>query len=154
MGRTMSNPEAPPASPPPDEQRQPRQSRLVKAALACTRLGQFDVTIRNVSETGIGGQAPGQLHIGERVTVFLPGHEPMLGTVRWVAGNRFGIQTDRAVEASRLRAAHGSGAAAPEHVAGFEIIPPPMAPARRPGLVLGAARPAHFGRSVWQGKRE
>ena len=98
MGRAMSIPEAPPASPPPDEKRQPRQSRLVKAALACTRLGKFDVTIRNVSETGIGGQAPGALHIGERITVFLPGHEPMLGTVRWVAGTRFGIQTDRPVE--------------------------------------------------------
>lgn len=154
MGRAMSIPEAPPASAPPDEQRQPRQSRLVKAALACTRLGQFDVTIRNVSETGIGGQAPGALHIGERITVFLPGHEPMLGTVRWVAGNRFGIQTDRPVEASRLRAAHGSGAAAPEHIAGFEIIPPPMAPVRRPGLVLGSAQPAQFGRSLWQDKRQ
>lgn len=154
MGRAMSIPEAPPASAPPDEKRQPRQSRLVKAALACTRLGKFDVTIRNVSETGIGGQAPGALHIGERITVFLPGHEPMLGTVRWVAGNRFGIQTDRPVEAARLRAAHGSGAAAAEHIAGFEIVPPPMAPARRPGLVLGSAQPAHFGRSVWQDKRQ
>ncbi len=153
MGRTMSNPEAPPASSPPDEKRQPRQSRLVKAALACTRLGQFDVTIRNVSETGIGGQAPGTLQIGERVTVFLPGHETMLGTVRWVAGNRFGIETDQPVEASRLRAAHGAGAAAGEAVAGFEIIPPPTAPARRPGLVLGAAQPAQFGRSIWIDKR-
>ncbi len=153
MGRAMSIPEAPPASPPPDEKRQPRQSRLVKAALACTRLGQFDVTIRNVSETGIGGQAPTALHIGERVTVFLPGHKPMLGSVRWVAGTRFGIQTDRPVETSQLRAAHGSGATAPENVAGFEIIPPPSAPARRPGLVLGAAQQGHFGRSVWQDKR-
>lgn len=152
MGRTMSIPEAPPASSPPDEKRQPRQSRLVKAALACSRLGQFDVTIRNVSETGIGGQAPGALQIGERVTVFLPGHEPMLGTVRWVAGNRFGIETDQPVETSRLRAAHGAGAAPREQIAGFEIIPPPNVPVRRPGLVLGAARPAHFGRSVWQDK--
>ncbi|WP_439569296.1 PilZ domain-containing protein [Sphingopyxis sp.] len=149
----MSIPEAPPASPPPNEKRQPRQSRLVKAALACARLGQFDVTIRNVSETGIGGQAPGALNIGERITVFLPGHEPMLGTVRWVAGNRFGIETDRPVETSRLRAAHGSGAAAPEPIAGFEIIPPPTAPARRPGLVLGSAQSAQFGRNMWQGKR-
>ncbi len=150
----MSNPEAPPASSTAAEKRQPRQSRLVKAALACARLGRFDVTVRNVSETGIGGQAPGPLHIGERITVFLPGHEPMLGTVRWVAGNRFGIETDRPVETSRLRAAHGSGAPAPDHVAGFEIVPPPTAPARRPGLVLGSAQPAQFGRSIWQGKRQ
>jgi hypothetical protein len=155
MGRAMSNPEAPPASPPSAEQRQPRQSRLVKAALACARLGQFDVTVRNVSETGIGGQAPGALHIGERITVFLPGHEPMLGTVRWVAGHRFGIQTDRPVETSRLRTAHGGGVPETHAVAsGFEIIPPPTAPARRPGLVLGGATQGHFGRSVWQGKRQ
>ena len=68
----MSSPEAC-ASSTPAEKRQPRQSRLVKAALACQRLGQFDVTIRNVSETGIGGQGPHILQIGERMTVLLSG---------------------------------------------------------------------------------
>ena len=97
----MSNPEASPASSLPDEKRQPRQSRLVKAALGCQRLGRFDVTLRNVSLTGIGGQGPHILQIGERMTVFLPGHEPMMGTVRWVAGTRFGIQTDREIETIR-----------------------------------------------------
>lgn len=150
----MSNPEVPPASSPPDEKRQPRQSRLVKGALACARLGQFDVTIRNVSERGIGGQGPAALNIGERITVFLPGHDPMLGTVRWVVDKRFGIETDRTIDPSLLRAAHGGGAPATHAVAsGFEIIPPPSAPARRPGLVLGAAQPAHSGRSMWTDKR-
>lgn len=149
----MSNPEASPASSAPSDKRQPRQSRLVKAALACSRLGQFDITIRNVSETGIGGQGPAALHIGERITVFLPGHDPMLGTVRWVVDKKFGIETDRAIDTSLLRAAHGGAAPATHAVAsGFEIIPPPTAPARRPGLVLGAAQPAHFGRSVWRDK--
>ncbi|MDO9367975.1 MAG: PilZ domain-containing protein [Sphingopyxis sp.] len=149
----MSNTEASPASPTSADKRQPRQSRLVKAALACTRLGQFDVTVRNVSETGIGGQAPAALHIGERITVFLPGHDPMLGTVRWVVDKRFGIETDRPVDTRLLRAAHGGAAPATHAVAsGFEIIPAPTAPARRPGLVLGAAQPAHFGRSVWSSK--
>ncbi|WP_332820049.1 PilZ domain-containing protein [Sphingopyxis sp.] len=148
----MSNPEVSPASSASSDKRQPRQSRLVKAALACSRLGQFDVTIRNVSETGLGGQAPDALHIGERVTVFLPGHDPMLGTVRWVADKRFGIETDKPVETTRLRAALGGNAPTANDSAGFEIIPPPTAPARRPGLVLGAAKPAHFGRSVWTSK--
>lgn len=142
----------PPPSPPPSpaDKRQPRQSRLVKAALACPRLGQFDITIRNVSETGIGGQAPSELHIGERMTVLLPGHEPMLGTVRWVVDRKFGIETDKPVDVGLLRAAHGSGAPVPHATAtGFEIIPPPAAPARRPGLVLGAAQPEHSGRSIW-----
>ena len=44
---------------------------------------RFDVTLRNVSLTGVGGQASHMLQIGERMTVFLPGHEPMMGTVRW-----------------------------------------------------------------------
>ena len=153
MGRAMSNPEAPPASSSSAEKRQPRQSRLVKAALACARLGQFDVTVRNVSETGIGGQAPFPLHIGERITVFLPGHEPMLGTVRWVAGNRFGIETDKAVETTKLRAVHGGSTAAAHPTAGFAIIPPPTAPARRPALVTGVSRPAQFGRNLGQGKQ-
>lgn len=148
----MSNSEAFPAPAPSADKRQPRQSRLVKAALACSRLGQFDVTIRNVSETGIGGQAPHGLNIGERMTVFLPGHEPMLGTVRWVVDKKFGIETDKPVEILRLRAALGSGAPAPASTAGFEIMPPVKAPARRPGLFLGAATPEHDGRSVWGAK--
>src|SRR3989344_3894030 len=41
----MSSPEAAPASSVRPDKRQPRQSRLVKGALACSRLGQFDVTI-------------------------------------------------------------------------------------------------------------
>ena len=74
MGRAMPSPEAT-ASPAPTEKRQPRQSRLVKATLSCKRLGAFDVTIRNVSETGLGGQGPHVLQIGERITVLLSGHE-------------------------------------------------------------------------------
>jgi len=141
----MSNPEANPASPAPDEKRQPRQSRLVKAALACQRLGQFDVTIRNVSLTGVGGQGPHVLQIGERITVFLPGHEAMLGTVRWVAGNRFGIETDKAVETSRLRAAHNDQLVTADGKADFQIVPAPRLSTWRPGLSHATSRPGHFG---------
>ncbi|WP_325545849.1 PilZ domain-containing protein [Sphingopyxis sp.] len=112
------------------------------------------MTIRNVSETGLGGQSPSGLNIGERMTVFLPGHDPMMGTVRWVVDKKFGLETDQPVDTTRLRAAYGNPAPASHLTAGFEIIPPPTAPARRPGLVLGAAQPAHFGRSVWLGKRQ
>ena len=140
----MSNPEASPASSLPDEKRQPRQSRLVKAALGCQRLGRFDVTLRNVSLTGIGGQAPQALQIGERMTVFMPGHEPMLGTVRWVAGTRFGIQTDREIETMRLRAAHNDQIVAADSKADFQIIPPPRVDTWRPGLTSGP--PGQFGR--------
>lgn len=149
----MPNPEASPASAPPSDKRQPRQSRLVKAALGCQRRGRFDVTVRNVSETGIGGQAPHVLNIGERLTVFLPGHEPMMGTVRWVVDRRFGIETDRPVETIRLRAAHVDQLVAADSSIEFQIIPPPKDKIWRPGLKLGAAEPAHFGRSIWMNKR-
>lgn len=141
----MSNPEASPASPAPDEKRQPRQSRLVKAALACQRLGQFDVTIRNVSLTGVGGQGPHALQIGERITVFLPGHEAMLGTVRWVAGNRFGIETDKPIETVRLRAAHNDQLVTADAKADFQIVPAPKISTWRPGLSRATSLPGHFG---------
>src|SRR5688572_6962859 len=94
IGSPMPDPGADTDSPAAADQRQPRQSRLVKAELGCARLGRFDVTIRNVSHTGIGGQGPHMLHVGERMTIFLPGHDPMPGTVRWVHDRRFGIETD------------------------------------------------------------
>jgi len=141
----MSNPEASSASPAPDEKRQPRQSRLVKAALACQRLGQFDVTIRNVSLTGVGGQGPHILQIGERITVFLPGHEAMLGTVRWVAGNRFGIETDKPIETVRLRAAHGDQLVTADSKADFQIVPAPKMSTWRPGLSRATGLPGQFG---------
>lgn len=142
----MSHPEAPNASTAPDEKRQPRQSRLVKAALACERLGRFDVTLRNVSLTGIGGQGPHALNIGERITVFLPGHQPMLGTVRWVVGQRFGIETDQEIETARLRAAHTDQLLAADSKVDFQIVPAPQVDTWRPGLTRATSLPGHFGR--------
>lgn len=142
----MSSPEAPTASSVLDEKRQPRQSRLVKGSLGCQRLGRFDVTIRNVSQTGIGGQGPHSLNIGERMTVFLPGHEPMLGTVRWVSGNRFGLETDKPVETMRLRASHGDDLRTADSVADFQIVPAPKLDTWRPGLTRATSLPGHFGR--------
>ena len=145
MGRTMPSPEAA-ASPAPTEKRQPRQSRLVKAALSCKRLGAFDVTIRNVSETGLGGQGPHVLQIGERMTVLLSGHEAMAGTVRWVAGKRFGIETDRPIETASLRAAHGDELRTADSTADFQIVPAPKLDTWRPGLTQVSRLPGHYGR--------
>lgn len=142
----MSHPEAPNASTAPDEKRQPRQSRLVKAALGCERLGRFDVTLRNVSLTGIGGQSPHALNIGERITVYMPGHQPMLGTVRWVVGHRFGIETDQQIETVRLRAAQPDQIVAADSKVDFQIVPAPQVDTWRPGLTRATSLPGHFGR--------
>lgn len=141
----MSSPEAP-ASSPPSEQRQPRQSRLVKASLGCERRGRFDVTIRNVSETGIGGQSPQMLNIGERLTLYLSGHSPMEGTVRWVVGKRFGMETDRPIEILRLRAAHADQIVAADSSYEFQIVPAPQFDTWRPGLRKTSPLPGHYGR--------
>lgn len=131
------------------DKRQPRQSRLVKAALESERLGRFDVTIRNVSQTGVGGQGPHVLNHGERLTVLLPGHTPMTGTVRWVVDQRFGIETDEEIRIDLLRAAHGSSLPSADNSIEFRIVPPPKVVGRRPGLTLNAPQPIHPGRSDW-----
>ena len=142
----MSYTEAKSASTADAEKRQPRQSRLVKAALACARFGQFDVTVRNVSQTGIGGQAPHALNLGERVTLFLPGHDPMPGTVRWVVDRRFGIETDAEIFPDRLRAAHTDNLVTADSHADFQIVPPPKLTAWRPGLLQAQTLSGHQGR--------
>lgn len=132
-----------------DPVRAPRQSRLLKAALNSDRFGRFDVTIRNVSQTGIGGNGPHILSCGDRVTIDLPGHKPMRGTVRWVVNTRFGIAADQAIRLDDLRSAYGGSLTAVDGSHEFRVIPPPKADMRRPGLKLGSAsHPAH-GRSEW-----
>lgn len=136
----MPNPEAETDLPAAAEKRQPRQARLVKAALGCARLGQFDVTIRNVSQTGIGGQGPHMLHLGEPLTIYLPGHDPMQGIVRWVVDRRFGIETDAAIQPERLRGAQSDNLSTTDSSADFQIVPPPKLTSRRPGLGLGVSK--------------
>ncbi|SNS73139.1 PilZ domain-containing protein [Sphingopyxis indica] len=141
----MSNPEADTASPAEAEKRQPRQARLVKASLGCERLGRFDVTIRNVSKTGVGGKAPHMLQIGERMTLFMPGHQPMMGTVRWVADTRFGFETDEPIETVRLRASHGDDLVTADSKVDFQLVPAPKLTTWRPGLSHTPTLPGHYG---------
>ena len=143
----MPNPGATPAPSSTAQKRQPRQSRLVKASLGCQRLGRFDVTVRNISETGIGGQGPRALNLGERMTIYLSGHEPMTGTVRWVADRRFGIETDTPIQTDRLRAANADQLVAADSSIEFQIVPPPKLDSWRPGLKLRAAPPSNLRRN-------
>ncbi|MGX5711894.1 PilZ domain-containing protein [Sphingopyxis terrae subsp. ummariensis] len=142
----MPNFEADSASTASAEKRQPRQSRLVKASLACDRLGRFDVTLRNISETGVGGQSPHVLQVGERLTVYLPGHQPMDGIIRWVSDKRFGLQTERTIEPARLRAAHADQLVAADSKAEFQIMAPTQMSTWRPGLRQVSSLPGHYGK--------
>jgi hypothetical protein len=114
--------------------RRSRQSRLLKAEITSQRMGKFVVTVRNVSEQGIGGKAPVELNLGERVQVGLPGLTPIMGTVRWSFEGQFGIETDRAIALDALRTAFGGALPSANPPPGFTPLRPVSAPAKRPGL--------------------
>lgn len=128
----------------PDERRV-RQSRLLRAEITSKRLGKFSVTVRNVSEQGLGGKAPLEFDLGERVKVELPGLLPLLGTVRWSMDGQFGIETDKAVALDALRTAHGSKLPGSNQNEAFPILRPPVAPAKRPAI---GSVSAPFGQAV------
>lgn len=129
--------------------RQIRQSHLVKAEIESDRFGRFDMTIRNLSQTGIGGRAENPLNRGETVTVFLPGHRSMAATVRWSDGLSFGIETEREIQIEKLRdalASHASSSGGPSE---FRIVAPSKVRFKRPGLRLGITLPPSTGFSRW-----
>mgnify|MGYP002777410608 CR=1 FL=1 len=115
------------------DSRRSRQSRLLKAELLTRRLGKFTATVRNVSEQGIGGKAPHELNLGERVQITLPGLLPLVGTVRWTFEGQFGIETDKSIALDALRTAYGNNLPGGNQSA-FPIQRPPQTPAKRPAL--------------------
>lgn len=141
----MTNASNSEATSPRPEQRRTRQSRLLKADITSKRLGKFSATVRNVSEQGLGGKAPVELDLGERVKVELPGLLPLLGTVRWTVNGQFGIETDKAVALDALRTANGGNLPGGDQGNAFPIMRPPAAPAKRPGL---NAVSAPFGQAI------
>lgn len=116
------------------ENRKARQSRLLKAELVTKRLGKFSVTVRNVSEQGIGGKAPMPLNLGERVQVTLPGLLPLVGTVRWTFEGQFGIETDKAIALDALRSAFGNKLPGGNTQSVYPIHRPVQTPAKRPAV--------------------
>ena len=122
---------------PPIEQRQPRQSRLVRAMLHSPRVGEITVTLRNLGRHGVGGRAGVLLLVGEAVTLHLADTDPLSGTVRWVRGSLFGIETDDDVPIDRLR--HTAATliqSASDQPTEFRIRPPVTCDLKRPSLSL------------------
>lgn len=132
-----------------DSPRIPRQCRLLKAMLTSQKHGPFPVTIRNVSRLGIGGGGEFALERGERVTIELPGHQPMRGTVRWTMDRRFGIECDLPIRVADLCSAHDGQLNPIDNSPEFRIIPPPIVDTRRPGLTIGTSKPPRHGHSEW-----
>ena len=66
--------------------------------------------------------------------------------VATLAGNRFGLETDKPVETMRLRASHGDDLRTADSIADFQIVPAPKLDTWRPGLTRATSLPGHFGR--------
>jgi hypothetical protein len=76
-----------------DDLRSPRRSQLIRASIVDSGHRTYPIVIRNVSKSGIGGIAPGNLlQKGEGVVVQFREDKAMEGTVAWVDGDRFGVR--------------------------------------------------------------
>ena len=52
----------------------------------------FEARVLNISETGFMAEADGDLEVGTRIWLILPGRERANALVRWIAGTRIGAE--------------------------------------------------------------
>ena len=52
----------------------------------------FEARVINISETGFMAEADGELEVGTRIWLILPGRERANALVRWIAGKRIGAE--------------------------------------------------------------
>ena len=52
----------------------------------------FEARVLNISETGFMAEADGELEVGTRIWLILPGRERANALVRWIAGKRIGAE--------------------------------------------------------------
>lgn len=72
-------------------ERDKRSNHILTATLRSERLTEKTIIVRNLSSRGIGARARGLLPIeGEEVFLLLDNQE-LVGRVRWVRGDKFGI---------------------------------------------------------------
>lgn len=78
--------------------REPRIRKLVKIELFTDSAGPYDALIRNISTFGIRATAPVHLQVGQPVKIKKSGFGTVSGHVRWVDGQEFGMQFNRAID--------------------------------------------------------
>ena len=52
----------------------------------------FEARILNISETGFMAEADGELEVGTRIWLILPGRERANALIRWIAGKKIGAE--------------------------------------------------------------
>ena len=68
--------------------------RMVDLGARVRELGTegFEAKVLNISETGFMAEADGELEVGTRIWLILPGRERANALVRWIAGKRIGAE--------------------------------------------------------------
>lgn len=81
---------------PEDRRTDPRQKVLLKAD-AFPVEGYAEVTVKNISKTGLSGETDAALEVDAPLLFCIEGNEFHLGLVRWVRGRKFGLDLDNAL---------------------------------------------------------
>ena len=76
-----------------DERREPRNAAHAAATME-HRGRRHDVAIANISRSGAMVIFASIPHIGDKVTLYVTGHGPLPGEVRWVRDGRVGVTFD------------------------------------------------------------
>jgi hypothetical protein len=79
-----------------------RRRRMLAAPLRGQRFGELRITVRDISNGGLGGTTEQWLRMGEHVQTELPNLGEVGGTVVWTEGNRFGLSFDHEIDAARV----------------------------------------------------
>lgn len=64
------------------------------------------IRVRNLSDNGMMGAGELRVVRGSRLTVFLPGADPVTGQVAWVQDDRFGIAFDEEIDSRKVMQAN------------------------------------------------
>ena len=100
-------------------ERDPRSSRMLRCEVVDSLGRSHSCVVRNISRHGLGGSGARELANDGRVTIIIPELATLTGTVRWVAGGKFGVQLDQAIEPELVRFVGERNEAAPK----WEVCP-------------------------------
>ena len=117
--------------------RESRSSRFFAATMEAPGLPPQQIAVRNVSPHGLGARAELVPEMGAMVTINLAGVGDVVGDVRWVTGNRFGVKLDGTIEPSKFNFSGRSWEeVAPRFAATVEVADAykPQASTWRPGF--------------------
>ncbi|QDP19684.1 PilZ domain-containing protein [Sphingomonas xanthus] len=87
-----------------ERRRTPRMSVEIGARVRELGSEGFEARVLNISETGFMAEADGDLEVGTRIWLILPGRERANALVKWIAGNKIGAEFTEPISLDGLAA--------------------------------------------------